>query len=62
MLVDILFFLMGNGNGNGNGVNLACPDELIDGLVIFYDSFNNQLLWIYPFAWAVVIVRKIFFV
>ena len=40
----------------------TCPETTINGLISIYNSINNDLLWIYPFAWAVVIVRKIFLV
>lgn len=40
----------------------SCPEMTITGLIAVYNSINNQMLWIYPFAWGVVIVRKIFFV
>lgn len=40
----------------------TCPVEVINGLLGIYDLINDELLWLYPFAWAVIVVRKIFFV
>lgn len=27
----------------------------------FLSSYDNELMWLYPFAWSVIIVRKIFY-
>lgn len=43
-------------------IDTSCPIETINGLLDIYDSINDELLWLYPFAWAVIVVRKVFFV
>lgn len=61
-MVDILYFLQGNsgGGGNPNLIDTTCPTEVLQALTLFFDSYNDELLWLYPFAWAVILVRKIF--
>ena len=39
----------------------TCPTGTINNVVLIMDLVYQKLLWIYPFAWAVVIVRKIFY-
>lgn len=43
-------------------VDTTCPVDSIQALIDFFDLFNAEFLWLYPFSWSVVIVRKIFFV
>ena len=37
----------------------SCPESTTSDLLFIYDLVNSKFLWLYPFSWAVVIVRKI---
>ena len=39
----------------------TCPEVTINNLIVIYDLIYDKLLWLYPFAWVVVIIRKIFY-
>ncbi len=39
----------------------TCPVTLIGNLVTIMHKINSELLWLYPFSWVVIIVRKIFY-
>ena len=60
----IVFAQNGRGNNGGGGVGNtgSCPIQLVNDLIFLYQTFNAQLLWLYPTTWSLIIVRKIFFV
>ena len=35
--------------------------EILPQAIEFLKSYDRELIWLYPFAWAVIIVRKIFY-
>lgn len=38
-----------------------CPTGMIGDLLFLYESVNDNFLFLYPTAWAIVLVRKIVF-
>ena len=57
-----ILYLLQNGKGNGKNALDSCPTEFLSNVSQFYDIFDKNFLWIYPFIWCVIIVRKMFFV
>ncbi len=66
IFVSFLTFIIGDvdfANDSCQEVDLIVQQliDILPQIKLFLSRYDSELMWIYPFAWSVILVKKIFY-